>query len=64
MYLFILYSISKLTTANDVVVTELRIVSIKDQQFGDYTCEATNILGTTNATIRVAGNYTLFIIIK
>lgn len=57
MYLAILiYRISHFATADEYTDTTLRVITIEKKQFGLYTCQAANKLGTAEAQLELQGN--------
>jgi hypothetical protein len=58
-FLYITFSISHITTSDEISDTSLQITAINNHQYGYYTCSASNILGSTEMTINVYGKYCL-----
>jgi hypothetical protein len=49
------YRVSQFTTADEFTDTTLRVITIEQNQFGNYTCRATNKLGQSSATVTLIG---------
>jgi len=53
------FSISHFATTDEVTDSTIQIITIETQQYGDYICRATNILGTAEDTVTLYGKYCL-----
>ncbi|XP_018016707.1 lachesin-like isoform X2 [Hyalella azteca] len=52
------YRVSQFTTADEFTDTTLRVITIEQNQFGNYTCRATNKLGQSSATVTLIESMT------
>lgn len=52
------YRVSQFTTADEFTDTTLRVITIEQNQFGNYTCRATNKLGQSAATVELSEHMT------
>ncbi|KAF2354652.1 Immunoglobulin I-set [Trinorchestia longiramus] len=51
------YRVSQFTTADEFTDTTLRVITIEQNQFGNYTCRATNKLGQSSASVTLIGGH-------
>ena len=49
------YRVSQFTTADEFTSTTLRVITIGQNQYGNYTCRATNKLGQSSARVELIG---------
>lgn len=52
------YSISHFATADEYTDTTLRVITIEKRQYGEYTCKASNKLGTSTTKVELFGKKT------
>lgn len=58
-----MFRISHFATADEFTDTTIRVITIEKRQYGEYICKASNVLGTTEATVYLYGEYYIIILI-
>lgn len=51
------FSISNTATVDEITNSVLRVKTVKNYQYGDYNCKASNKVGHTEARINLFGKY-------
>jgi len=55
--IFLMFRISQVATIDKSIISTLHIINIGKKHYGNYTCQASNELGTVNDTINMNGKY-------